>query len=54
MKNVLFDFMNNIMMKKINAKLMDGIMARHKLYIETGTIVNDKSKLDLAQVTKFN
>jgi hypothetical protein len=54
MKNVLFDFMNNIMMKNMNAKLLDGIMAGHKLYIETGTIVNEKTKLDLSQVTKFN
>jgi hypothetical protein len=54
MKNVLFDVMNSMMMKNMNAKLLDGIMAGHKLYIETGTIVNDKTKLDLSQVTKFN
>lgn len=54
MKNGLFDIMNSLMMKKMNAKLMDGIMAGHKLYIETGTIVNDKTKLNLSQVTKFN
>jgi hypothetical protein len=54
MKNGLFDIINSLMMKKMNAKLLDGIMAGHKLYIETGTIVNDKTKLDLSQVTKFN
>jgi carbon monoxide dehydrogenase subunit G len=54
MKNGLFDIMNSLMMKKMNAKLLDGIMAGHKLYIETGTIVNEKTKLDLSQVTKFN
>jgi hypothetical protein len=54
MKNGFFDVMNSLMMKKMNSKLMDGIMAGHKLYIETGTIVNDKTKLDLSQVIKFN
>lgn len=50
MKNVFFDVMNSLMMKKMNAQLVDGIMAGHKLYIETGTIVNDKTKLDLSKV----
>jgi len=54
MKNGFFNVMNSLMMKKMNAKLLNGIMAGHKLYIETGTIVNDKTKLDLSQVTKFN
>jgi len=54
MKNGLFDVLNILMMKNMNAKLLDGIMAGHKLYIETGTIVNEKTKLDLSQVTKFN
>jgi hypothetical protein len=54
MKNGFFDIMNSLMMKNMNAKLLDGIMAGHKLYIETGTIVNEKTKLDLSQVTKFN
>ena len=42
------------MMKKMNAKLLNGIMAGHKLYIETGTIVNAKTKLDLSQVSTIN
>lgn len=54
MKNGFFDFMNSLMMKNRNAKLLDGIMAGHKLYIETGTIVTDKTKLDLKEVKKLN
>ena len=50
MKNIFFDFMNSIVMKKMNAKLLSGILAGHKLYIETGTIVNEKTKLDLSTV----
>ncbi len=54
MKNGFFDIMNGLVMKGMNGKLLDGIMAGHKLYIETGTIVNEKTKLDLSQVTKPN
>jgi hypothetical protein len=54
MKNGFFDVMNSVMMKKMNAELLDGIMAGHKLYIETGTIVNDKTKLDLSNVKHVN
>jgi len=54
MKNVFFEFMNTIMMEKMNADLLDGIMAGHKLYIETGTIVTEKTKLDKKQVKKIN
>jgi hypothetical protein len=54
MKNIFFDWMNNMMMQNMNAKLLDGIMAGHKLYIETGTIVNEKTKLDLSVVKKTN
>jgi hypothetical protein len=54
MKNGFFDLINSLMMKKMNAKLLDGIMAGHKLYIETGTIVNEKTKLDTSVVKKIN
>ena len=54
MKNGFFDVMNSLMMKNMNAKLLDGIMAGHKLYIETGTIVNDKTTLDLSIVKQIN
>lgn len=52
MKNGFFDVMNSLLMKNMNAKLLDGIMAGHKLYIEAGTIVNEKTKLDLSAVKK--
>jgi hypothetical protein len=54
LKNGFFDVMNSLMMKNMNAKLLDGIMAGHKLYIETGTIVNEKTKLDTSIVKKVN
>ena len=54
MKNGFFDVMNSLMMKNMNAKLLDGIMAGHKLYIETGTIVNEKTKLDTSIVKQVN
>lgn len=54
MKNGFFDVINSLMMKNMNAKLLDGIMAGHKLYIETGTIVNDKTTLDLSIVKQIN
>lgn len=50
MKNCFFDLMNTLMMKRMNAQVVDNMMAGHKLYIETGTIVNEKTKLDLAPV----
>jgi hypothetical protein len=52
MKNVFFDLMNRLMMKSMNAKLLDGIMAGHKKYMETGEIVNEKTPLDLTQVVR--
>jgi hypothetical protein len=52
MKNVFFDLMNRLMMKSMNAKLLDGIMAGHKKYMETGEIVNEKTPLDLSQVVR--
>lgn len=54
MKNAFFDVMNSLVMKNMNAKLLDGIMAGHKLYIETGNIVDEKTKLDLSSVKKIN
>ncbi len=54
MKNGFFDFMNSLVMKGQNAKLLDGIMAGHKLYIETGEIVTDKTPINLSLVRKIN
>ena len=50
MKNVVFDIMNNLMMKKMNSNLLNGIVAGHKKYIETGEVVNKKSFLELGKV----
>ncbi|MCP3928998.1 MAG: SRPBCC family protein [Bacteroidetes bacterium] len=54
MKNILFDAINAIAMKRANAKLINGIMAGHKKYIETGEIVTDKTHLDLKKVIKIS
>lgn len=53
MKNGFFDVMNTVVMKNMNAKLVDGIVAGHKKYIETGEIINDKTVLDLKPVLKI-
>jgi len=54
MKNVLFDIMNSLVMKRMNSQLLDGIMAGHKKYMETGEIVNEKTPLDLSQVVRVD
>jgi carbon monoxide dehydrogenase subunit G len=54
MKNPLFDLMNVFMMKRMNAKLLDGIVAGHKKYIETGEIVTQKTVLELGKVISLN
>lgn len=53
MKNLFFDMMNTIMMKKMNSQLIDGIAAGHKKYIETGEIVKKDTKLELDKVIKL-
>ncbi len=53
MKNWFFDIMNSVMMKSMNAKLLDGIMAGHKKYIATGENVDEKTPLDLSQVVRL-
>ena len=50
MKNAFFDLFNVLVMKRMNAKLLDGILAGHKKYIETGEIVTQKTVLDLSLV----
>jgi len=50
MKNGFFDVINSLIMKRMNAKLLAGILAGHKKYIETGEIVTEKTVLDLTQV----
>jgi hypothetical protein len=54
MKNGFFDLMHSLLMNNINGKLLDGIMAGHKLYIEKGTIVNGKTKLNTFIVKWIN
>lgn len=54
MKNIMFDLMNTMMMKRMNAGMLDGIVAGHKKYIETGEIVNQKTVLELDKVIKVN
>jgi hypothetical protein len=53
MKNAFFDLMDNLMMKKMNAQLLDGIVAGHKKYIEGGEIVTQKTVLELNKVVKI-
>lgn len=54
MKNFFFDIMNLLMMKKMNAQLIDGIAAGHKKYIETGEIVKKDTKLELDKVINLD
>ena len=48
MKNAFFDLVNTLVMKSMNTKLLNGILAGHKVYIETGELVTDKTPLDLS------
>jgi carbon monoxide dehydrogenase subunit G len=52
MKNAFFDVMNSVMMRGMNSKLLDGIVAGHKKYMETGQIVTKKTVLELDKVVK--
>jgi len=48
MQNAFFDLVNTLVMKSMNTKLLNGILAGHKMYIETGELVTDKTPLDLS------
>lgn len=54
MKNPFYDLLNLLVMKSMNEKLMDSIMAGHKKYIETGDIVNKETPLDVGAVSKLH
>jgi hypothetical protein len=54
MKNGFFDFLNNVMMKSMNVKNWNSVLAGHKKYIETGERVVEKTVLDLNQVVALN
>lgn len=51
---IFFDSMNAMMMKKMNTKNLDGVLAGHKKYIETGKRVVEKTVLDLGKVISVN
>tara|TARA_B100000809_G_scaffold138675_1_gene136296 strand:- start:1447 stop:1950 length:504 start_codon:yes stop_codon:yes gene_type:complete len=53
-KNVFFDFLNSLMMKKMNTKNWNSLLAGHKKYIETGEIVTEKTVLELNKVIVIN
>ncbi|MFT5021213.1 MAG: ligand-binding SRPBCC domain-containing protein [Polaribacter sp.] len=50
MKNVVFDAMNSMMMKKMNTKLWNSVLAGHKKYIETGERVFKETPLEVDKV----
>jgi carbon monoxide dehydrogenase subunit G len=54
MKNVFFDMMNSTMMKRMNIKNWDAVLAGHKKYIETGERVVQKTVLELHKVIPLN
>ena len=54
MKNIFFDMMNNLMMKRMNTKQWDTVLAGHKKYIETGERVVEKTVLELNKVVSLN
>jgi len=54
MKNVFFDMMNSRMMKKMNIKNWNSVLAGHKKYIETGIRVVEDTVLELDKVIVVN
>ena len=54
MKNGFFDIMDSLMMKRMNTKLWNSVVAGHKKYIETGEIVTEKTVLELDKVITVN
>ena len=54
MKNVFFQIMNSLMMKKMNMKNWDAVLAGHKKYIETGERVVQNTTLELDKVIVLN
>ena len=54
MKNVLFDAMNSLMMKKMNTGNWNALLAGHKKYIETGERVLEDTVLELDKVIALN
>ena len=54
MKNRIFDVMNALMIKKMNTKNWNSVLAGHKKYIETGERVLEKTVLELNKVIVLN
>ncbi len=54
MKNIFFDMMNWLMMKKMNTKNWNAVLAGHKKYIETGIRVDENTELELDKVIVLN
>ncbi len=54
MKNALFDMMNILMMKKMNTKNWNAVLAGHKKYIETSERVLENTVLELNKVIILN
>jgi hypothetical protein len=50
MKNFIFEIMNASMMKKMNTRSWQGVIAGYKHFIETGQEVNQKTKIDYLSV----
>lgn len=50
MKNPFFDIMNILMMKSMNIKNWNAVLAGHKKYVETGEIVTERTVLELDKV----
>jgi ligand-binding SRPBCC domain-containing protein len=54
MKNGLFDAMNSLVMKRMNTKLWNSVLAGHKKYIETNERVVASTVLELDKVVALN
>ncbi len=54
MKNIFFDMMNVLVMKTMNTKNWNSVLAGHKKYIETGDRVAEKTLLELNKVIILN
>lgn len=54
MKNMFFDIMNGLIIKGMNNKLWNSVVAGHKKYIETGERVVEKTVLELNKVINLN
>ncbi|MFT5166904.1 MAG: ligand-binding SRPBCC domain-containing protein [Saprospiraceae bacterium] len=54
MKNSFFDLMNTLVVKRMNTKQWNTVLAGHKKYIETGERVVEKTVLDLSKVIAVN